>query len=200
MARGVTTMKVESSTAQAIMQAAVQLFYEQGYSVTSLRQISDAVGLQVGSLYNHISSKEQLLYSIMKRSMTQLLEDTETAVAATTDPVERLRAFMAAGIRFHAEHRHEALIGNSELRALSGPKRRAMITLRDRYQNLLEALLQEAADTGAIKVSDVKIAAYAGVAICVHVASWYQPGGRLPLDDIEEGLAAMYSPTLAPPA
>jgi TetR/AcrR family transcriptional regulator, cholesterol catabolism regulator len=196
MARGVTTMKVESSTAQAIMQAAVQLFYEQGYSVTSLRQISDAVGLQVGSLYNHISSKEQLLYSIMKRSMTQLLEDTETSVAAATDPVERLRAFMAAGIRFHAEHRHEALIGNSELRALSSPKRRAMITLRDRYQGMLERLLQEAADGGAIKVSDVKIAAYAGVAICVHVASWYQPGGRLALDDVEEGLAAMYSPTL----
>lgn len=190
------TVKLESSTARAIRAAAIELFYEQGYSVTSLRQIADAVGLRVGSLYNHITSKEQLLFSIMNESITRLVDDTEATLAGVEDPVDRLRAFMQAGICFHAQHRHEALIGNSELRALSGANRRFMISLRDRYQELLETLLQDAIDAGRIKLPDIKVAAYAGVGICVHVASWYQPGGRLGLDDLSQALSAMYAPTL----
>jgi tetracycline repressor-like protein len=102
--------------------------------------------------------------------------------------------FIGAGIRFHAENQHEALIGNSELRALSAPKRRSIVALRSRYQSRLEGLVQAAVDAGRITVPDVKLAAFAGVAICVHVASWYRPDGRLPLDEIEKVLVAMYAP------
>lgn len=184
-------------TAVAIRSAAVELFHRQGFEATSQRQLADAVGLQVASLYNHIKSKEQLLATIMTEVMEQLLSITERRVQAAATPEERLLAFMSEGIRFHAEHRLEALVGNTELRSLSEDNRARVVELRDRYERLLESILRECAAEGAVSVPDVKMATYAGVAICVHVASWYRENGRLPLDEVISGLLAAYAPTAA---
>ncbi|MEU8251206.1 TetR/AcrR family transcriptional regulator [Nonomuraea sp. NPDC048916] len=182
-------------TALAIRNAAVELFYRQGFEATSQRQLADAVGLQVASLYNHIKSKEQLLASIMKDVMEQLIAATERAVQAAATPEERLLVFMGEGIRFHAEHRLEALVGNTELRSLSDGNRETVIELRDRYEHLLESILKECVRNGSVQVPDTKMAAFAGVAICVHVASWYRENGRLPLDEVIGSLLAAYAPT-----
>ncbi len=182
------------SSAQAIRLAAVRLFFEQGYAETTLRQVAQASGLKVSSLYNHMSSKEELLFEIMKGVMVDLIAVSEAALEQVTDQVERLDCFVRAGIRFHAEHQHAALIGNSEIRALSAAKRRSVVRLRDQYQATLERLLQDAVEAGRIQVPDVKMAAYAGIAILNHVASWYEPDGRLSLDEVEDGLVATYAP------
>jgi TetR/AcrR family transcriptional regulator, cholesterol catabolism regulator len=65
--------RATSTTAETINQVAVSLFYRQGFQATPLRQIAGKVGVQVGSLYNHIQSKEELLFGIMRDIMAELL-------------------------------------------------------------------------------------------------------------------------------
>jgi AcrR family transcriptional regulator len=48
------------STQSEIIHAAAQLFIQQGYHGTSMRQIAKAAGLALGSAYNHFSSKEAI--------------------------------------------------------------------------------------------------------------------------------------------
>src|SRR5665811_1135917 len=50
-----------SSKREAIIRAALSMFAEHGYQGTSLRKLADRVGIEAGSLYNHISSKNDLL-------------------------------------------------------------------------------------------------------------------------------------------
>lgn len=186
--------KTLSPSALAVREAAIDLFFQQGYNGTSLRQIADEVGMQVGSLYNHISSKEQLLFEIMRQVMLDLIAASDHALDGLDDPLARLRAFFGAGVRYYAQHQREALIGNSELRALSAAKRKKIIELRDKYQRTLERLLQDVVDAGLAEIEDVKVAAYAGVAMYLHVAAWYRPDGRLDLEAIERILSNMFSP------
>ena len=49
---------------QAIRDAGLRLIYRHGYEVMSLRQLAREVGIQAGSLYNHISTKQQLLFEL----------------------------------------------------------------------------------------------------------------------------------------
>jgi hypothetical protein len=59
----------------------------------------------------------------------------------------------------------------------------------------LEQLVQAVAGVDpAAGVINVKLAAYAAVAITNHVASWYQPWGELALDDVVDGLLSVYRP------
>ena len=53
-----SSVAADLPTKERIVDAAIDLFHRQGYNATSLRQIADEVGLQVGSLYNHMRSKE----------------------------------------------------------------------------------------------------------------------------------------------
>jgi AcrR family transcriptional regulator len=190
-----TDRETRGATATAIRKAAIELFYQRGFDATSQRQLAEAVGLQVASLYNHIKSKEQLLAEIMSDVMQQLISSTVAAVEAAPTPQARLRAFMREGIRFHAEHRLEAFVGNTELRSLSPRNRAHVVELRNKYQGMLESILDECVRNGSVDVPDVKLAAYAGVAICVHVSSWYREDGRLSLDDVIAALLASYAAT-----
>lgn len=49
----------------AIEDAAIELFMEQGYHATSMRQIADRAELALGGIYNHFSSKEKIFEAII---------------------------------------------------------------------------------------------------------------------------------------
>ena len=44
-----------------LLEAATHLFKEKGYHSTSMQELAEALGLQKGSLYYYIESKEELL-------------------------------------------------------------------------------------------------------------------------------------------
>ncbi|GAB4466117.1 MAG: TetR/AcrR family transcriptional regulator [Anaerolineales bacterium] len=52
-------------TRLAIEDAAIELFMEQGYHATSMRQIAERAGLALGGIYNHFASKDELFEAII---------------------------------------------------------------------------------------------------------------------------------------
>lgn len=52
-------------THQAILDAAHQLFVEQGYAATSMRQIAEKAGLALGGIYNHFPTKESIFSEVI---------------------------------------------------------------------------------------------------------------------------------------
>jgi AcrR family transcriptional regulator len=52
-------------TRQAIEQAAYELFMEQGFTATSMRQIAERAGLALGGIYNHYTGKEEIFRVII---------------------------------------------------------------------------------------------------------------------------------------
>jgi AcrR family transcriptional regulator len=171
-------------TADAIQESAANLFYQRGYAATSLREIASDVGIQVGSLYNHIDGKTELLRNIMVWIMDDLLAAMYEALAGTDDPVERLRRGLDCHIRFHATRSRDVFIGNTELRSLPVDDRRVVIEKRDEYEALLRGLLQDVCDQGRGDPIDIRLQAYSVVAIGTHMASWYHMDGPMSLDEV----------------
>lgn len=52
-------------TRLAIEDAAIELFMEQGYHATTMRQIAERADLALGGIYNHFSSKEEIFQAII---------------------------------------------------------------------------------------------------------------------------------------
>ncbi|HEY8523634.1 MAG TPA: helix-turn-helix domain-containing protein [Acidimicrobiales bacterium] len=59
-------MAPTSDTRQRILEVARELFTEQGYDATSLRQIAERLGFTKAALYYHFQSKEQLLRTLLE--------------------------------------------------------------------------------------------------------------------------------------
>ena len=56
-----------SETKLKIMEASLRLFSEKGFKGTSIREIAKTVGIKGSSIYNHFSSKEDILKSLFSR-------------------------------------------------------------------------------------------------------------------------------------
>jgi AcrR family transcriptional regulator len=53
------------TTRLAVEDAAIELFMEQGYHATSMRQIAERAGLALGGIYNHFAGKDEIFEAII---------------------------------------------------------------------------------------------------------------------------------------
>ncbi|HLG85066.1 MAG TPA: TetR/AcrR family transcriptional regulator [Bradyrhizobium sp.] len=166
-------------TLEAIRRAGLRLIFEHGYEAMSLRQLAAEVGIQVGSLYNHIATKQDLLFDLVQDHINELLRQLDLALAGKDEPVERLRAFVAFHVGYHMTRKREVYIANSELRSLDPKNYQAVVALRSAYERRLADILSQGVASGAFEVVDVQVATFAILSLLTGLCNWYRPGGRL---------------------
>lgn len=166
-------------TMEAIRRAGLRLIFEHGYEAMSLRQLASEVGIQVGSLYNHISTKQELLFDLVQDHINELLRQLDLALEDKDGPVERLRAFVAFHVLYHMTKKREVFIANSELRSLEPKNYDAIVALRGAYEQRLATILKEGVSDGVFEISDIQVATFAILALLTGLCTWYRPGGRL---------------------
>src|SRR5689334_11368428 len=191
-------------TMEAIRKAGLRLIFEHGYEAMSLRQLAAEVGIQAGSLYNHISTKQELLFDLIQDHINELLRQLDRALDGKSDPVEKLRAFVTFHVTYHMTRKREVFIANSELRSLEPKNYEAIVALRGAYEQRLAEILEQGTEEGVFEVVDVQVATFAIIALLTGLCSWYRPGGRLTREAIiaahEKLVLSGVSPLAAPPA
>jgi AcrR family transcriptional regulator len=187
-------------TLEAIRKAGVRLIFEHGYEAMSLRQLAAKVGIQAGSLYNHISTKQELLFDLVQDHMNELLHRLDLALQGKELPVEKLRAFVAFHVTYHMTRKHEVFIANSELRSLEPKNYEAIVALRGAYEQRLADILAEGVSEGAFEVVDIQVATFAILALLTGICTWYRPGGRLTREAIVAAHEKLVLSSVAPGA
>ena len=180
-------MQVDNrSVRDKILAAAVQLFAEYGYHASSMRDIAQIAGIRAASIYYHFPGKQALLVVIMETHMRQLNANLERIVTKPFTFEKRLYEALSNHIILHTTYKPEFFIIDTEIRALQGENRENILALRDRYEDLIQVLLQEGIEQGILSQTDVKIASYAIIAMCTEVAQWFRPRGRLTVQQVIE--------------
>src|SRR3954454_6518022 len=152
-------------TLEAIRKAGLRLIFEHGYEAMSLRQLAAEVGIQAGSLYNHISTKQELLFDLIQDHINELLRQLDRALHGKEEPAGKLRAFVAFHVTYHMTRKREVFIANSELRSLEPKNYEAIVALRGAYEGQLSDILREGVATGEFEVIDVQVATFAILAL-----------------------------------
>ncbi|SUE42732.1 TetR/AcrR family transcriptional regulator [Roseomonas gilardii] len=172
-------------TAALIREVGLTLIHEHGFEAMSLRDLAAEVGIQPASLYNHIASKQELLFDLVREHMEALLASTAAALDdAPPDPLRQLRAFVAHHLLYHMDKKREVYVANFELRALEPRNRDAILALRRLYEGRLIALLDDGVAAGEFALADTRVAAYAMLAMLTGVCTWYRPDGRLVPEEV----------------
>ncbi|MDI1264764.1 MAG: TetR/AcrR family transcriptional regulator [bacterium] len=166
-------------TMEAIRKAGLRLIFEHGYAAMSLRQLAAEVGIQSGSLYNHISTKQELLFELVRDHINELLRQLDRALQGMERPADKLRAFVAFHVTYHMNRKREVFIANSELRSLEPKNYETIVALRGAYEKRLAEILAEGVAEGAFEVVDIQVATFAILSLLTGLTGWYRPGGRL---------------------
>src|ERR671930_1125316 len=101
---------------------AARLFAEKGYHGTSIGDLAQAMGVQKGSLYAHIDSKQDLLYEAM-RDGAAAFHGALDAIPEELPATEKIRLALRAHLRIVAEQLDVATVFVQEWRYLEGQRR-----------------------------------------------------------------------------
>lgn len=173
-------------TRDDIEEAAVDLFARRGYHATSMRAIAEAADIQPAAIYHWFPAKESILIQLQNDFMERLTDAVNAAMARVKGPALKLAAAVREHVVYHGLHAREAFVTDSEIRALSGGPREALLASRDEYQEMFHSLISQGMDEGELSTPDPAVATYAILLQCTGVALWYQPEGPLELDRIAE--------------
>ena len=96
-----------------VLKKASELIARHGFDGTAMREIAAAVDMLPGSLYYHFPSKEDMLLAVHERVVTDMVADTEAAIAKGKTPWERLERASMAHLK--------ALLGSGNLMTIISP-------------------------------------------------------------------------------
>lgn len=171
-----------------IDEVASELFHANGYAATSVRDIARALDIQGASLYAHVASKEDVLWSIVDAAATAFEAKASEAIAETadSDPVERLAALVEAHVDVVTADPERASVFVTEWRHLSADRRAAIARRRDTYEARVRAVIEDGAAVGAFRAADAALAATFILTALNGIATWYRSDGRLSADRIAD--------------
>jgi AcrR family transcriptional regulator len=174
------------SMEKSIREAAVKAIAKHGFEAASLRDIAKEVGIRAPSLYNYISSKEQLLYELMKDPLTSMLTEYRVLSKDLQDPAAKLRIFVQVHLNFHLNSRLDVFIGNMELRSLSASHYRTIVSLREEYARVLQKIIEEGVAAGIFQAAQPRVMSLMMLGMISGVCNWYQPNGAMSVAEITE--------------
>jgi AcrR family transcriptional regulator len=155
---------------------AARLFAEQGYHGTSMEDLAGAMGVQKGSLYAHIQSKEDLLYELCREGAAAF-HDALDAVPERGPSVERIRLALRAHLRVVSEQLDVATVFVREWRYLDGARRDEFVAARRLYEERIRGLFREGIEQSELRTDlDPGTAALLFLSAANWAYTWLRPG------------------------
>lgn len=163
-----------------VLDAACQLFADRGYRGTSMKDIAGTLGVRAPSLYNHVSSKQEILFAIMDKAMDRALSALEEALAGVEDVSEQLRRATESLVLDFLRFPAEVTVCNTEVRSLEAANRLAIVAKRDQYAATVRRIIEQGCRNGRFSTRTPQIAAFAVLEMGNSAKSWFRPSGRYP--------------------
>ncbi|MFF2846095.1 TetR/AcrR family transcriptional regulator [Streptomyces sp. NPDC058001] len=160
-----------------VIEVATRIFWEKGYSGTSVREVADALGMLKGSLYYYIDSKEDLLERIFQDSHDEVRAIATETLTLPGPATQRLRTFLVRLAEWYLTNTRRASLYAREWRHASDRLREVMLEQRKYYDKVLLQLVEEAAEEGGITPDDAKFAGNFVMSAISSLPDWYRPGG-----------------------
>jgi AcrR family transcriptional regulator len=177
-------------SAEQIEQEAIRLFADKTYPVIGMRDIGDAVGLLPGSLYVHISGKEDLLLRIAEKGIQNYLDAIGPAADSPGSAAERLRAAFHAHFEVLSRTREQTRVAFFQWTYLSPEKQGRVIAMRQRYEDLFVDIVRDGVRTGEFrKLRSPRVTVLAFIGMLNNATEWFQPDGQLSAIEVADEVA-----------
>jgi AcrR family transcriptional regulator len=169
---------------------AVEVFNERGYDGTSMRDLSDRLGIAKSAIYHHVTGKEELLRLALDRALTGLSSVADRARALDAPAIERLEYLVRGSVEvLEAESPYVTLLlrvrGNTTVERAALDRRRA-------FDRFVAGLVREAQRDGDIDPDrDALITARLLFGLVNSIVEWYRPTRRADARPLADTVCAM---------
>jgi TetR/AcrR family transcriptional regulator, cholesterol catabolism regulator len=176
---------------QAIQKTAAKLFKEKGYTATSMRHLAEGIGIEAASLYNHISSKEELLRSICFEVADAFVAHIDGVENSSLTPAAQLEELIRFHIRMRLDHFDEVVVNNQEWHHMKDPYLTQFVQLRRNYQKRWETIIEKGIEQKQVKPLNPYLTVLFILASVRSIEYWNRSKRNIGADTIEHEIMTM---------
>jgi TetR/AcrR family transcriptional regulator, cholesterol catabolism regulator len=167
-----------------VLDVASQLFYDLGYSKTSVDAIAAKLSVTKPFVYYHFDSKADILAGVCARTTAFVAELAEEAASGNGMARDRLLALVRDITLCVIEGRIYLAVYFRAEKHLPETARRELADFRRRFDQALRRLLQQGVESGEFRIAHITVAEQAITGMTTWLFNWYRPDRDLTADDI----------------
>jgi AcrR family transcriptional regulator len=165
MSATVPVTRDKAATRERILQAAMTVFADRGYTATSVDEIARRAGSSKGGVYFHFTSKQAIFEALIAELVTMLERDVRAAIGREHGALAKVDAALGVVISTFAAHRGLTHLLLVETSGLGPPFDQEVRAARATFIGVIESYLAQAVAEGALPPLDT------GVAACVWLGA-----------------------------
>ena len=134
-----------------IVDAAVQLFIAKGFHKTTTRELARAAGLAIGTIYEYVTSKEDVLYLVCEAIHQEVEVRLAERIPCAGDGAQALAAAIAAYFRVCDHMSDHILLIYQETKSLTRESMRFVLDHELRITGVFAELLRQGVADGSLR-------------------------------------------------
>jgi AcrR family transcriptional regulator len=146
----------KESLGRIILDAAGELFLEQGYEGFSMRRVAERIGYSATTIYRYYEDKDDLLFAVVNEGFSEFARQLTEAAENVSNPLKRLEALGQAYIRFGLDNPVYYQMMFMQRADLLFERRKEQTQPMIESFDVLQRSVRAAMDAGVMKRGDVE--------------------------------------------
>lgn len=147
---------VEKRRTQMI-KGAVTLFKEKGFHRTTTREIAKASGFSIGTLYEYIRTKEDILYLVCDFIYDEVQEKLQKEIDQSDGTLDSLKMTIAYFYKVMDDMQDEVLVMYQEVKALTKDALPYVLNKEIRMVGMFERVITKCVENGELLLTEKQI-------------------------------------------
>ena len=171
-----------------ICDAALKLFSRKGFHQTTVREVAEACGLGIGTLYSYIKTKEDILHLVYRRILETFEARMLQATHGIQDPRLQLKVALEETLKTYDECQDAVVLIYQESHALGRQGLQGLFEVDRTYVGILREILERGTRAGQFAVKEPHLLAVCILFLCAvwDLKRWNLQGYTL--DTVIDGL------------
>jgi AcrR family transcriptional regulator len=143
-----------------IFMGACRVVAAKGYAATTIRDIAKASKLKISTMYQYITTKEDVLFMITNGCMAELFADFELSLRQSGTATEKIKHAIDSLVEYISKNRKYINLVFRETKSLNRENREKIFDLERRLVALWEHIITDGKRSGEFAVTDPSLAAH----------------------------------------
>ncbi|HRN97892.1 MAG TPA: TetR/AcrR family transcriptional regulator [Flavobacterium sp.] len=133
------------------------LFKEKGYSAVTMRDIAHSLDIKAASLYNHITSKQEILSLVVLGIAREYTNTIEQIVSSNDTAVDKLKQVIALHIDITVRNPDGLASLNNDWMHLPPDDLALFLSMRESYENYFRAIVKNGIESGELRAFNAEV-------------------------------------------
>lgn len=164
---------------QEIINSAAQLFKEKGFSAVTVRDIAQAMNIKAASLYNHISSKQEILVHIIIKIAEEFTEVMNSVVNSNSTCITKIERIIQLHIDITLRNPDALACLNNDWMHLEDQDLQYFIKMRSDYEQNFRTIVKDGIKKGELLAYNPEVIVFSTLSTLRTLYLWYNKNKAL---------------------